>query len=183
MTCIIGFSNHGTVYMGADSAGIDGYDLRIRQDKKVFKKGRMIFGFTSSFRMGQIIQQKLSIPLQGDKSDFDYMCSDFIDALRSELKTGGFSKVEDNVEIGGTFLVGFRGEIYKIYSDFQVAQVIDSFDACGCGEQYALGAMAVLVQNNNLSPEEKIEQALRIAERFSNGVRAPFYILSQGKDD
>jgi ATP-dependent protease HslVU (ClpYQ) peptidase subunit len=179
MTCIIGLKKAGSVVIGADSAGVSGWDIRQRKDSKVFIKSDMIFGFTSSFRMGQIIQHSFVIPKHYEKSDFEYMCSDFIDALRKTLKEKGFSKIKDNTEEGGTFLVGYKGELYKIESDYQVAQILDDFDACGCGEAYALGAMAVLKDNDTFSPEEKVKKALEIAEHFSAGVRSPFFVLTR----
>ena len=52
MTCIVGLVENGKVYIGGDSAGVAGLDVRMRSDEKVFTKGNMIFGYTSSFRMG-----------------------------------------------------------------------------------------------------------------------------------
>jgi len=54
MTCIAGFVNKNEVWIGGDSAGVAGYNLRIRKDTKVFKvNGRFLIGYTNSFRMGQ----------------------------------------------------------------------------------------------------------------------------------
>lgn len=51
MTCIVGLEHNGRVYIGADSAGVSGWDLTVRADKKVFRNGSFLFGFTDSFRM------------------------------------------------------------------------------------------------------------------------------------
>ena len=56
MTCIVGLEHKGKVYIGGDSAGVAGYSLSVRADQKVFINGNFIFGFTSSFRMGQILR-------------------------------------------------------------------------------------------------------------------------------
>ena len=39
MTAIVGLVAGKSIYMGGDSAGIDGYDLVIRADEKVFTVG------------------------------------------------------------------------------------------------------------------------------------------------
>ena len=52
-----------------------------------------------------------------------------------------------------------------------------NFDACGCGEQYAMGAMHILDENKKMSPQEKIDIALKAAESYSAGVRGPFDII------
>ncbi len=89
MTCIVGWLEGDDVYIGGDSAGVNGYyGKRIRADEKVFtKNGTMIFGFTSSFRMGQILRYSLTIPEQTKKQgDYDYMCTTFLDALLKVLE-------------------------------------------------------------------------------------------------
>jgi hypothetical protein len=55
MTCIVGIVENGKVYMGGDAAGVNGYSVRVRKDPKLFKVGEFLFGYTSSFRMGQLL--------------------------------------------------------------------------------------------------------------------------------
>jgi ATP-dependent protease HslVU (ClpYQ) peptidase subunit len=177
MTCIAGLIDKGKVYMGGDSAGLSGLDLTIRADSKVFKKDSFIFGFTSSFRMGQILRYKFKPPYHKPEiGTEEYMSTDFIDAVRQCLKENGYSKVENNEEIGGTFLVGYRGKLYRVDSDYQVGVSLDNFAACGSGEAYALAA---LYNTAHLEPKERILRALKTAEYFSAGVRGPFVILSE----
>ena len=38
MTCIVGLLENEKIYMGADSAGIGGFNIRKRRNKKVFVK-------------------------------------------------------------------------------------------------------------------------------------------------
>lgn len=182
MTCIVGLEHdNGMVSIGGDSAGVNGrLDIRIRTDEKVFINGPMIFGFTSSFRMGQLLRYSLTIPEQlgSEKDDYKYMCTQFIDAVRKCLKDGGYASIKNNEEIGGFFLVGYRGKLYNVANDFQVGRSIGTFDATGCGESYALGAMAG--GDIGLPAKERIERALEIASKFSAGVAPPFFVLSSG---
>lgn len=39
MTAIVGLAADGTVYLGGDSAGVGGYALTLRADRKVFRHG------------------------------------------------------------------------------------------------------------------------------------------------
>ena len=183
---IVGFIDGDNVYIGGDRAGVAGVShLRIREDEKVFKKNGFVFGYTSSFRMGQLIRFKFDPPKHRpeEKDDFEYMCTDFIDELRQCLKDGGYSKNDSNVETGGTFLVGYRGKLYQIESDFQVAIMSGNFDACGCGEDYAMGAMSILSHNDKISAHNKIIEALKVAENLSAGVRGPFDVVKIGGKD
>lgn len=87
MTCIVGYLNGGKVFMGGDSAGTAGYSQTIRADEKVFVKNKMIFGFTSSFRMGQLLRYSFEIPKHPkEKSDYEYLVTDFISAVKNVIK-------------------------------------------------------------------------------------------------
>lgn len=107
MTCIAGFIEDGRVWIGGDSAGVGGYSLTVRADQKVFRNGKMLFGFTSSFRMGQLLRWALTIPDHDPRADVEkYMATVFVNAVRECLKTNGFATKKDEVETGGTFLCG-----------------------------------------------------------------------------
>jgi hypothetical protein len=162
--------------MGGDSAGVGGYDLHIRADEKVFTNGDFIMGFTSSFRMGQLLRYKFKPPYHMPGIPIDeYMVTTFVDEVRKCLKEGGFARSDNGEESGGKFLVGYRGELFYIDSDYQVGRLADGFAAAGCGDQIAHGA---LYATNGKPPEERINTALEAAERFSAGVRGPFVIKS-----
>ena len=174
MTCIVGLVHENTVLIGGDSAGVAGLSLTIRADEKVFTNGDFIMGFTSSFRMGQLLRYSLKPPVYHPDVDLvNYIVTDFINAVRECLKGGGYAKKDKDEETAGTFLIGFKGKLFKIDSDYQVGIPVLSFDACGCGEDIALGAMYA---NYTLPPIGRITQALEAAEQFSAGVRRPFIV-------
>ena len=110
------------------------------------------------------------------QSDYAYMCTDFIDAVRSAMASGGYKEIDKGVESGGEFLVGYKGNLYKVQSNFSVMKSIDGYDACGCGKEFALGSLASLPLNN---PKEAIRSALIISQKFAAGVREPFTIIEQ----
>lgn len=180
MTCIIGYVDEGVVYIGGDSASVSGLDMMVREDSKVFRKGKMIFGFAGSFRMGQLLRYSLKIPNQtSEQSDFGYLCTSFISAVKNCFKDNEYSPIKDSVPSGGCFLLGYQGKLYQIHSDFQVSETSSKFDTCGCGEDYAKGAMEVLdKQDLGLTAKTKIFKALAVAEKFSIGVSGPFNIIS-----
>jgi hypothetical protein len=177
MTCIVAIEQGGNVWMGGDSAGVAGYALQQRADTKVFDNRGFLFGFTSSFRMGQLLRYRFDPPYPRDGDDLlRFMSTDFVDAARLALKHYGWLKVKDGVEEGGTFLVGFRGQIFRVEDDFQVGRSNYPFQACGCGEDIALGVLHAL-QSEASPPEMKLTRALEAAEAFSAGVRAPFHVI------
>ncbi|MGY5809909.1 hypothetical protein ACXHXG_19580 [Rhizobium sp. LEGMi198b] len=173
MTCIVGLISDASVHIGGDSAGVAGYSLTVRADRKVFRNQDFLFGFTSSFRMGQLLAHSFKPPKRDPETDvYAFMVTDFVDALRQCLKDGGYARRQNEAERGGTFLVGYAGRLFRIDDDYQVVEPVDGFDACGCGQQIALGA---LFASSSSPPRERLEMALNAAERFSAGVRGPFH--------
>ncbi|GAA4950353.1 hypothetical protein GCM10025331_43300 [Actinoplanes utahensis] len=171
----MGLTRGGSVFIGGDSAGLSGLSLAVRADTKVFRNGGYLFGFTSSFRMGQLIRYSLSLPDPGDDLD-RFMVTTFVDTLRDCLKTGGWARKDEEQELGGTFLVGVRGRLFTVHDDYQVAKAADGYSAIGCGDQVALGALYA-TSGRGMRPRARIRLALGAAERFSAGVRGPFTCL------
>lgn len=181
MTCVVGLAHEGRVYIGADSQATDGRLQSIaRKDPKVFQRDGLVFGFTSSYRMGQILRYRLDVPRRyTDESIEEYMHTRFIDAARRALKDGGYCTVSNNVETGGAFLLGIEGRLFHIEADFQIGEPELPFDACGCGDMIALGAMTVLPPS--LGPEERIRCAIQAAATHSAGVGGEVTVLHGGE--
>lgn len=164
--------------MGGDSASTGDWETDKTRLKKVFNRGQFLIGYSTSFRMGQILQYKLVVKEQtDDQSDLEYLSTTFIDAARACLKAGGFRKTENEQEEGGEFLVGYKDKLYTVGPDFQVNTNTDGFTAIGCGANFALGNMW---GSSNKSPEKRVKQALKAAGHFSNGVCGPYHILIIG---
>lgn len=178
MTCIVAIKDGNRIIMGGDSAAVGGLDIGIRKDRKVFKRGEFVFGFTESYRMGQLIQYGDPMPnLPADMPDADlhgWMCIDFIDWLRKTFDDKGWLEKRHEKEVGGFFLVGIRGHIYIIQDDFQVSERFDEYAACGCGENIALGSFHTTRSHKNAKSRAKA--ALEAAAYHSAGVSAPFIL-------
>lgn len=178
MTCIVGFidKKNKNVVIGADSAGTAGLDVTIRKDEKVFKVKKFVIGCTSSFRMIQLLRYSFSPPKVHDKDVYEYMCTDFIKAVRDCFKDGGYlQKWSDGDDKGGTFLVGYKDRLFLVCSDFQVSEAMREYDSCGCGQKYALGS---IYNTTKTSAKSIVIEALQAAENFSGGVRSPFVTYS-----
>jgi len=175
MTCIVGLRHGGKAYIAGDSAGISGWDLTIRADPKVFVVGDYAIGFTTSFRLGQLLRYRLKLP-KPPRSGRDlsgFMVGEFVEAARECLKAGGMATKEREGEQGGTFLVGVRGRLFIVESDYQVVEPSEAFAAIGSGAAYALGSLATSSGGANA----RLQRALGVAERFSIGVRGPFRVV------
>ncbi|WP_435111897.1 hypothetical protein [Nocardiopsis synnemataformans] len=191
MTAIAGLVHEGRVHLAGDAAGVGGYSLTIRKDVKVFthpqrEVGRpeipdhWVIGYTTSFRMGQILQYHLSPPVVPEGVDLHrFMCTTFVDEMRKTFKEAGWAREESGIEETGTFLVGTCGRLFIVDSDYQVGEAADGYAAVGCGSDLALGALYATA-DSDLDPRGRLELALRAAVRHNAGVAPPFTFVSAG---
>lgn len=176
MTCIVGLVHRGSVYIGGDSASVQGWTSRITRLPKVFRTGPFLIGYTTSFRMGQLLQYGLTVRARRpDEAEMDFMVTEFAERVRLLLKERGVAKVESNAESGGQFLVGYAGRLFSVQQDFQVNEMADGYDAVGSGAELALGAMRAL---DRTAPAARVRRALEVSAHFNMGVCAPFFVKS-----
>lgn len=179
MTCIVGYVDRTqqTVFLGGDSAGTSEMDQQVLLvDPKVFCVGEMVFGCTTSIRMMQLLHYSLELPPCPQTGDLArYMTTDFINAVRTCLRDGGYAEKKNEQEHGGTFLVGIRGHLFCVDEDYDVWETRTGYHAVGSGDTVALGALYAL-QPMEMSPEQRITLALEAAAFHTSTVRAPFLI-------
>ncbi len=185
MTCIVAIRENNKIYLGGDSAAISDTSVSVRQDHKVFRNGRFLFGFSGSFRFGQILRFAFKPPKNEKKNDYEYMCTEFIKKLQSTLDKhgmGGENKRSER-DVEGSVLIAYNGVLYFMDSDFQIGIPAENFAAIGCGADLALGSMhttetlaALAEYKKKLTPELRIKMALTAASTFSSGVLPPFLI-------
>ena len=176
--------HEGVIYMGCDSAGVGGwYSRQNRVDPKIYRVKDMLIGFTTSFRMGQLLGYSLTPPHHHvDVPIEKYMATTFVNAVRECLKAGGWATKDKEVESGGIFLVAYKGRIFEIQADYQVAEGEEPYNAVGCGQDLALGSLftserSVLGSGDHASiARARVEAALQAAAAFSAGVHPPFRI-------
>jgi hypothetical protein len=180
MSCVIGLVNRKRVFIGSDSGAVGSRFIRTTNLPKVFRNGPFLVGYVGSFRMGQVLEHHLRVPPQPpDEPDMTYMVTRFIEAARAVLREKGVMAIERHRETGGQFLVGYRGRLYSINSDFHVGDMADGFDAIGSGAVIALGAMKAL---EGMPARDRILRALEIAEYYTVDVYRPFHVLSMGPE-
>lgn len=175
MTCIVGVRQNGKVWLGGDSAGIAGWELRA-VDLKVFQRGPFLYGVAGSVRVSNLIRYAFQPPAPLMSLSI-YMVTTWIDALRDCLKAGGVAGKNNEVEelTDSALLVGIQGRLFSVYSDYQVSEDQAAYAGVGCGAATALGALAVSWQ---LPPAARCRAALRAAELHNIGVRGPFVVQS-----
>jgi ATP-dependent protease HslVU (ClpYQ) peptidase subunit len=180
MTCVVAIVDGSTVWMGADSLGVSGHETVMRRDEKVFALGSgpdsMIVGFAGSFRMGQALRYGFVPPEHPDGMDeHEYMVLLFVEAVRERFTKAGFNRTENGVDSGGFFLVGYRGRLFSVESDYQVGEPAITYFAIGSGAQIALGSL-YSTDPDTLTPRERLIWALEAASAFNASVGGDFRI-------
>ncbi len=180
MTCVVGLIHEGKVWMGCDSAAVDGWALDTRAEPKVFVRGPYMIGYTTSFRMGQILRFAPGIPVPDRGNATEFMATKFVEWVRTAFRSEGFIKNDGGREEGGVFMVGVASRLFCVYEDFHVAESTSLYAAIGSGRDLALGALAALSYFDlAITPAEHIRQALMASEKHNAGVRQPFHIGAQ----
>jgi ATP-dependent protease HslVU (ClpYQ) peptidase subunit len=123
--------------------------------------------------IGQIMQI-INIPiLQEDDDPFLILRMDMVDAFKSMMDIQGTSINEDS---DTDFLIGCRGRLFEFSpSDWSVAEINET--AIGSGGNFALGALYTNSLYIDITPEERIEQALNAAITYSPTCQGSIDIL------
>lgn len=174
MTCIVGLEHGGEVWLGADSICLGDLDATSEAHPKVFRNGPMIFGATGSFRVSQLLEHALAIPKHGAGADRAYLCTSFVDAVRSLFIDKGATEIKDGqVHLDGRFLFGYRGRLYAFESNFQIIRSASGYEAAGCGAPIARGSMF----STSGHPRVRLRTALAAAAAWNAGVRGPYHVI------
>lgn len=180
MTCIIGLVHEGKVYIGGDRAAVDGWKKNTSAHSKVFRVGEFIIGTCGSHRMAQIIEYEFKPTVQAEgEADLHYLVVTVASELRTLLSSRGIiGKNDDNEdEFEGGCLVGYKGNLYRLSSNFQIAHFERHFDGIGSGSPFALGAMQVM-ETNNYDPATKVRIALETSGILCCDVAPPYDVLT-----
>jgi hypothetical protein len=191
MTAIVALTDGEHLCIAGDAAGVAATgEIHIRETPKVFVRDGYAIGFTTSFRMGQLLKYEVSLPPQPSAAaDLEeFMVRTFVPAIRTTFTEHGFTKSltrgkraetmhyeEHGQQTGGRFIVGVRGALFVIEEDFHVARPRTPYISIGSGATVAHGALHAL--RNQYSLSERAKKALEAAAFHTNGVRPPFTVL------
>jgi len=193
MTCIVALEIPGVgVVMGGDRAAGSGARMFDTSTPKIVSNGELMMGFTSSYRMGQLLQYALVPPMESLGWDVDrWVTVDFMGALMSAFTAARWDEVAlGNVAKGGNFLLAVRGRCYEVQENYAWNRFASGEYSVGSGEDIAHGALSALrpvaamqpgrflsVEQRNIAVREgesRVRHALEIAVAHVGSVRPPF---------
>lgn len=172
MTCMVGLIDNGTIYMGGDSVASDGISLLTTDFPKVFRVGKLLFGFAGAYRGAQLVKDFLRAPLHlKGLSDYQYIVKKLVPAIASVYDNGGFGADPD----GTFFLIGYRGKLYWLAPGLSVYLPVDNYYATGSSAPYVLGSLHASASTVWM-PRYRLEVAFQAASYYDAAVRGPFVI-------
>lgn len=175
VTCIAGYAKDGSVWIGADSAAASSYVRFPVVEPKIVDLGDLLLGYTTSFRFGQIVKHHVSLPRDCGEDPTEYLVREFVPELRHALSEHGWTKKDGEREETGTALIAYRGRLFTYQSDSSITESQHGIDACGSGQEFALGAMS-FAESIGRSPKNIVTAGLEAAARFAPGVMDPFVV-------
>ena len=93
MTCIVALVKEGNIWMAGDLMGSNGFTKKTYPDPKVFVNGDFVIGYTSSFRMGQILEYNWEQPPRMEGlTDRQYLQLDVIESMRACFSAFGYGR-------------------------------------------------------------------------------------------
>lgn len=166
MTCIVGIEHNGHVFMGGDIQGTGSNNKVIHTQPKVFNKKGVLFGYTTSYRFGQILEHALSDPCipEDDGDIYRWLITTVVPEIIAVLKSAEYVG-------GGNCLIGVKGQLWELQNDFSVLRSTLGYAAVGSGYEYALGSVATSLMggrsNTDSWADKIVSDSILIAGTFS----------------
>lgn len=165
--------------LAADSCSSDQWVQTRRTEPKVFQVGGYGVGFTTSFRMGDILRYA-TLPQWDGRADLhEHLVTQVIPAIRSAMTDAGWMVTREGRQEGGAFLLAAGGRLFEVANDFQVGRPREGYAAVGGGYAVALGALHAMKQRDQqmCAPRACARAAMRAARDHAIHIRPPWRYL------
>lgn len=182
MSCVIGMKkSNGGLVVGGDGLLSDADSQATLATPKVFECGEFLYGAVGSLRNSQILQYNFSAPLIPKTWDtMRYICELWVGSFRKAVTIGQSLTVKDEIaslEETSQVLIGLRGELFEVQSDFSVFSPERPYLTIGAGQPYVLGALDAFTRHTRLSPRRMVQVALEIAASHCPSVGPPYTLI------
>ena len=169
MTCIVGISHNGNVYIGGDRGSSDGTSILPLTRPKVKRCGDYLIGYAGSQGIGELAH---FIKLPDITKDIEKtLRTTFISTLKDAIEQyGNASHLEDN---STDWIVGVDGRLFERSSeDWHIAEF--EYTSIGSGSPIALGSLHTT--RSWKDQEKRIRYALQAAVDISPTCLGPIDI-------
>jgi ATP-dependent protease HslVU (ClpYQ) peptidase subunit len=184
MTCIVAVVDGNCVVMGSDSASVAGENLQVRAGVSKswlckLGKDELLIGFAGNFGEGLFIRHAFQWPKRSRGQTLEaWLVADVQPALQKALRERFDDRKDEPLE--WVLLVAAKpGRIFTLSQCGDVQESKTKFAAIGAGFSTALGCLEALEQQqSDMVSWDKVDLALKVAEKFHSSVRAPIHLLA-----
>lgn len=194
MSVVVGIRCKTGVVLAGDAQWSDDNSNRVGAQSKVHSlMDTLAIGYVGSGRFGQILQFHLTdgledpfIPREGRDEEY-WAVREFIPYVRAHTEEHGHLHIHHNVEEFGpsAFLLGVRGRLFCVESDFSVNEHLLPYEAIGSGGDNAIGVLHSELGENvdhmtitQAKAERIAKKAVTAAGKFNNYVGGPINFVS-----
>jgi hypothetical protein len=143
VTCIVGIEHADGVTIGADSASSNGW-IRTSHEPTRRSSGSVTYliGFTSSWRMGQLLRYQLDVAAAGHLGPGP-LDGDAVHRRRAGDVEGRRVRhcTTTAPSMAARSSSACCGRLYSVFDDYQVGHAAEGHDAVGSGGALALGSL------------------------------------------
>jgi len=182
MTTVVGLCRGGKVWIAADNQ-VNFGSLRIEvPGQKVFKFADLIFGVSGdSYNQQVLLTHAGTVKRLPEMTDYRYIVA-AVDTWREALNMVEASTTDEGKRyISSGALIGYKGNLYILCSDFSVIPIDRGYHAIGSGGEVALGALEAL-RSMTTKPENLLSQVIGIAAMHDVWTGNSYTILSDGDE-
>jgi ATP-dependent protease HslVU (ClpYQ) peptidase subunit len=180
MTCIIAWidKDKGAIVAG-DRRGSDGWTGSKYKAPKVFKNNDFIMGYTTSFRMGQLLEHTWEPPKRMEnETDQHYVYVTVVNSFRELFNKNGFGNKDNGEETGGNFIMAYKGKLYEVQPDYSIIEDENDILSVGCGENIAFGTLAAILQYEK-DYKKVLTKTYEIVSHYSEAVSKEFDYITE----
>jgi len=182
MTVVLADTQDETLIFAADSAASNGDEIYTIAMPKVFARGSYLFGYTGSYRIGQILRHYVELPEPPEREAERFLVREAVPILRAAvLEQGAAGPGRDFLGEKTALLVGFRGRTWCIGTDLTVTPEA-AYGAIGSGRLRAYGAFHALYAAGVGPARRRLELVLEATAEHTANVRRPWQLVSLGPD-
>lgn len=172
MTCIVALTDGKDVHMAGDLMAHNGFTGNVLDKSKVFIKEGFIVGYTTSFRMGQILEYAWTPPSKKESQTEDsYIYIDIVNSFREVFSQNGYGNKDGIEDHSGEFIFGYKGRLFLHQQNYSILES-NSFVATGSGGYHAEAAIATMLKHGVYEGEYEclLGSAIEVASSFVSSV-------------
>jgi ATP-dependent protease HslVU (ClpYQ) peptidase subunit len=186
LTCIVAFKTiEGHSVIAGDFMASNGHNFAKVANSKVFNKSEnCAVGYTSSFRMGQILEHYWTLPARMCDQELDsYVNVTVVESLRAVFSKYGYG-IKDGIEdLGGNFILLYEDRIYEVQYNYSVLDYDSEIISIGSGSDAAQGALYALLPVSTADLDNLLAKVFEATSLVTATVSPEFSYIVLGEVD